>query len=71
MERQAGRAEGLAAQLATIGMSRANGYAAIRTPGFRLARACCPERIPQTSNFDHTAVAHDFSFAAEEYTTAA
>jgi hypothetical protein len=47
------------AEVATFRMSRANGHAAIRADSFRRAGAGRPERILETSDFDHATVAHD------------
>jgi hypothetical protein len=58
MERQASRAEGLAAEVAMFRVSRANRHAAIRALISRLPCAGRTQRVLQTSDFDHSAVAH-------------
>jgi len=47
-------------------MNHANGHATVRTDSFSRARAGRPERILETSDFDHAAVAHDFWFVVED-----
>ena len=59
MKRQAGRAEDVATDIATLGMERANGYTTVGAATLRLTTTGGAEGILEAPHFDHTAIAHD------------
>jgi hypothetical protein len=58
-KRQAGRAEDVVTEIATLGMERANGYTTVGAATLRLTTTGCAEGILEAPHFDHTAIAHD------------